>query len=87
MVCGPDPNLQTGITDDSPGWQTPRTRRHGLIWGAANPGFGTMAGWDDPVLSVVSYTLDGVGLKRRELVDGVATTLIWDGADTIMEKK
>ncbi len=31
---------------------------------------------DPPELSVASYTYDGDGLKRRELVDGAATTLI-----------
>ena len=45
-----------------------------------------MVGSDDPVLSVASYTYDGDGLKRRELVDGAATTLIWDGSDYLGEK-
>lgn len=40
-----------------------------------------MVGKALPVLSVASYTYDGDGLKRRELVDGTPTTLIWDGSD------
>ncbi len=36
---------------------------------------------DPPELSVASYSYDGDGLKRRELVNGAATTLIWDGSD------
>ena len=41
---------------------------------------------DDPVLRVASYTYDGDGLKRRELVNGAATTLIWDGTDYLGQK-
>ena len=36
--------------------------------------------------TVASYTYDGDGLKRRELVNGAATTLIWDGSDYLGEK-
>ena len=36
--------------------------------------------------SVATYTYDGDGLKRMELVDGVATTLIWDGDDYLGTK-
>ena len=31
--------------------------------------------------SVATYAYDGAGPKRLELVDGAATTLIWDGSD------
>ena len=31
--------------------------------------------------SVATYTYAGDGLKRLELVDGAATTLVWDGSD------
>lgn len=33
-----------------------------------------------------SLNATGDGLKRRELVDGTATTLIWDGSDYLGEK-
>jgi YD repeat-containing protein len=36
--------------------------------------------------SVATYTYRGDGLKRLELVDGTATTLIWDGADYLGEE-
>ena len=36
--------------------------------------------------SVATYTYSGDGLKRLELVDGTATTLIWDGADYLGEE-
>ena len=31
--------------------------------------------------SVATYAYDGIGLKRVEYVDGVRTTLVWDGTD------
>jgi len=36
--------------------------------------------------SVATYTYSGDGLKRLELVDGVAATLIWDGTDYLAEE-
>ena len=31
--------------------------------------------------STATYTCDGDGMKRLEPVDGVRTTLVWDGTD------
>jgi len=31
--------------------------------------------------SVATYTYDGNGLKRLEVVDRAATTLVWDGSE------
>jgi hypothetical protein len=36
--------------------------------------------------SIATYTYAGDGLKRTELVDGAATTLIWDGGDYLGEE-
>lgn len=39
-----------------------------------------------PTSSVATYTYDGDGLKRLELVDAAYTTLIWDGPDYLGAK-
>ena len=36
--------------------------------------------------STATYTYDGDGMKRLELVDGAAATILWDGADYLGEE-